>query len=318
MPTASPIISMPPPERRRLLPVPFVLGTALAWALTAQAAPPVVLERIEPRLFGYQLGDVISQQVTLRLAPGVQFDPQSLPRAGKRAGWFMVRGSEVHSDALPDGGTQVSLTLDMQLVNSPTTARTLTVPAVALRFKAAQAISETIPSLTIDAVPLDSGEVRTGLPDVRAARPAPLIDTRPEQHQLQLLGVAALALSVWLVLTLLWRVLRPRELSPFAAAQRDLRRLLRAASSGEGARAAMQRLHRAFDQAAGQRLFGAGVPAFCHRMGADSDLEQRTVAFFSTSQSLFFDTGDTSVPEGLVRELGELCRAWQRFEGRHA
>ncbi len=318
MPTASPIISMPLPERLRPLPGATALCLAMLCSGAASAGPAVVLERVEPRLFGYQLGDVISQQVTLRLAPGVQFDPQSLPRAGKRAGWFMVRDSAFHTEPEADGGVLVALRLDMQLVNSPVTPRALTVPPVALRFKAAQPISETIPSLTIDAVPLDSGEVRTGLPDVRAPRPAPLIDTQPAQRQLHVLGIAAAVLLVWLLLTALLKALRPRALRPFAAAQRDLRRLLRAASSGEGAREAVQRLHRAFDQAAGQRLFGAGVPAFCHRLGADTELERRTVSFFATSQALFFQTGEVTVPEGLARELGELCRAWQRVEGRHA
>ena len=337
MPTASPTISMLPSERprrqrastllgaalvqgaRRVLSATLVLSTALWCCIAAaQAGPPVTIERSDPRLFAYQLGDVISEQITLRLAPGVQFDASSLPRAGKRAGWFTVRDSEVHTSPLTDGGSEVSVRLDVQLVNSPTTARTLTVPPVALRFKAAQPFTDTIPGLTIDAVPLGTGEVRSGLPDVRGARPAPLVDTRPFQDRLHMLGIAAAALACWVLASLLLRWLRPASLRPFAAAQRDLRRLLRAAGAADGAREAVQRLHRAFDQAAGQRLFGPGVPSFCHRMGADADLERRTVAFFTASQALFFDTGAVSVPAGLARDLGELCSAWKRFERRHA
>ncbi|MDE3011784.1 MAG: hypothetical protein KGI67_12940, partial [Pseudomonadota bacterium] len=165
--------------------------------------------------------------------------------------------------------------------------------------------------------------VRTGLPDVRPPRPAPLIDTGRVEQQLRGVTLAAALVAVWLLLVLAWQGLRPGRRTPFAAAQRDLRRLLRNATSLAGARAAVQRVHRAFDEAAGQRLFSAGVAAFCQRMGADATLEKRTESFFGVSQTLFFavtgsgDAAPAAVPDGLARELAELCRAWRKFEGRH-
>lgn len=300
-------------SRRRLLAALLLALPAGAWS----APPAVTIEREDPRLYGYQLGDVIDESVTLHLQPGYALDPQSLPRGGKRAGWFLVRGSSLRQATQADGSTRIDLHLEMQLTNSPTAARTLTVPAVALRFKGPQPLEETIPSLTIDAVPLATGEVRTGLPDVRETRPAPLIDTSRTRARLHWVGIAALLLAAWLAASLSWKRLAARRVRPFAQLQRDLRRLLPATVNGDGARNAVQRVHRAFDEAAGHRLFAAAVPAFCRARGADADLEARTVAFFATSQSLFFAVGDAPVPDTLGRELGELCRAWRRFEGRH-
>lgn len=309
---------MIPSSLLRLLPaVTLTLMLMLAPPLFAGQA--VRIERQDPRLYGYQLGDVISEMVVIRLAPGLEFDPSSLPRAGKRAGWFMVRGSDVRAQPDSDGGTRIDLRLDMQLVNSPTQPRSLTIPAIALRFKGREPVSDTVPSLTIDAVPLGTGEIRTGLPDVRPAHAPPLIPTAQARQGLEGIEIAAAVLAGWLLLTLAVPLLRPRRLRPFAAAQRDLRRLLRGSASPDGARVAVQRLHRAFDEAAGQRLFAAGVPGFCRRLGADAELEQRTRDFFQASQTLFFATGEppAPVPSGLGRELAALCRAWRRFEGRH-
>jgi hypothetical protein len=97
-----------------------------------------------------------------------------------------------------------------------------------------------------------------------------------------------------------------------------LRGLARSAGTTEGTRALLQRMHRAFDQAAGHRLFSEGVAAFCHRMGADAELEKRTQEFFATSQAAFFDTTGTPLPTSLGTELRGLCQAWRRFEGRHS
>jgi len=317
---------MPPPEPVHTRPLPIrllrqlclvLLTGALLPAIPTLAGQAVTIERQDPRLFGYQLGDVISQTATIRLAPGYSLDPQSVPRAGKRAGWFMVRGVAARSTPLADGGTQLQLTLEMQLVNSPKATRTLTIPPVALRFKGKETITDTIPSLTIDAVPLGTGDIRTGLPEVAALRPAPVIATSGTERQLALYAGAAAALLAWIGLAWLIRRWKPRALRPFAAAARELRSLVRHADSLEGACHAVQRLHRAFDEVAGHRLFSEGVPGFCRRLGVDAALETRTVAFFATSQTLFFNPGGGRPPADCARELTELCEAWRRFERRH-
>ena len=296
-----------------------VLLLFLLACLPACAADPsgVTIERVAPRVFGYQLGDVIREDLTIHLPPGQSLDEASLPRVGKRASWFTVKGLVLSTAPQDKGGTLVHLVLDMQLVNSPTVTRTLTIPPVAFTVKGKEPHGETIPSLTIDAVPLGTGEIRTGLPDVWPLRPAPWVPTALLEQHLQALGGVASVLGGWLALALAFRLWRPRKALPFAAARRDLRGVLRRLNTPEDARIAVQRLHRAFDLAAGQRLFSPGVPAFCQRMGVDAALQERTQAFFAASQALFFGTAGTAVPQGLGRDLAALCQAWQRFEGRH-
>ena len=318
--TTLPTISMPLPDAR----LRFLLACATAGLFVclssagALAMAPVTIERSDPRLFAYQLGDVIGERVLIRLAGGYSLDPQSLPRAGKRSGWFMIRSAQVLSSTpYSDGTSGVQLLIEVQLVNSPKTARALTVPPIALHFKGPEAREETIPGLTIDAVPLGTGEVRTGLPDIREPRAPARISLDTERGRLRWSLWLAAAFAAWFAVAMVFRRLGPKPQRPYADAARDLRTLLKSSETLEGARAAVQRVHRAFDQSAGHRLFGEGVPAYCARMGADASLQDRTIAFFALSQTLFFRTGAAEIPPGLGQELTELTHAWQRFEKRH-
>jgi mxaA protein len=281
------------------------------------AAAPISIERQESRLFGYQLGDVIAEINEIRLAPGYRLDAQSLPRIGKRAGWFIVRNAQTRTVAAADGTTVIELRLELQLANSPKNPRMLSVPPFALRFTGPEARVETLPGLTIDAVPLGTGEIRTGMPDVLAPRAPPQIPIAGARAQLKTSAIAAALLGGWLILALAIRRWRPATPRPFAAANRDLRRLAKQALTLDGARAALQRVHRAFDQAAGHRLFGEGAEAYCRRVGADKALSDRTVEFFAQSRELFYRTDAAEVPHSLARDLAALCTAWQRFERRH-
>jgi mxaA protein len=142
--------------------------------------------------------------------------------------------------------------------------------------------------------------------------------TAAASRQLRLIGVASAVLGLWLIVAVLLRRWKPGAQRPVAAACADLRRLRKAAGSLDGARAAIQRVHRAFDQAAGHRLFADGVDAFCRRVGADEDLHRRSVDFYALSRALFFRTGISDVPAGLGQELADLCQAWRSFEKRHS
>ncbi len=312
---------MLPPDpllfRRAIAPCCTAALLALT-ALPALAVVPVQLQRPDIRLFGYQLGDVIVEPIDLVLAPGYSLDPSSLPRAGKRAGWWTLRN--VRSQSAPDaqGGTRLHLDIEVQLVNAPKVPQIINVPPIALRFKGGPTpYTEIVPSLTVDVVPLGTGQVRSDLPDMRGLRPAPLVDDSAARERLHLVGMAGAGLAAWLLLALAVQLLRPRRLRPFAHAARELRRLLKAMDQPDGARTAMQRMHRAFDEAAGQRLFAEAVSDWCHRLGADAALHAQTVQFFARSRTLFFEPEQNGVPAGLRDELRSLARAWQQFERRH-
>ena len=286
----------------------------------AYSKVPVTIEREDPRLFGYQLGDVITESAYIGLASGYHFDPQSLPTNGKRAGWFMVRSSHYEEQALADGSAIGKLTIDFQLINSPSNVRSLTIPPISLKFKGPQNLVDTLPSLTIDAAPLDTGEVRTGLPDAQPQRPAKSITTDETQTLLENLLFIAGIFGIWLIISLFIQRFVKRKTKPFAAAQRDIRRLSRPTLSIESAQTLAQRVHRAFDQSAGYRLFGEGVTLFCEQMNVPEELKSMTESFFETSQRLFFKEQSEEAAEELLSELPKqvrnLVRAWKKFEAK--
>jgi mxaA protein len=319
MPMKLPIISMllkfSPSLIKRV-----VMTIALVFSGHAFSAPPVTIEREDTRLFGYQLGDVITQKVFIGLAPGFHFDPQSLPKNGKRAGWFMVRSTHYDEQASADGSALGKLTIDMQLVNSPNAVRSLTIPPISLKFKGPQNLVETIPSLTIDAAPLATGDIRTGLPDALPPRPAQFIPTEDNKLLLDNLILVAGILSIWVIITLLIQRFASRKSKPFASANTDIRRLSRLPLSPEKGQALAQRVHRAFDQTAGYRLFRENIPAFCEQLNIPQELSLSTDAFFESSQRLFFREQSAEDAQALLsqfpKQVHDLVRAWKKFEAK--
>ena len=302
-------------KKSMLVMASLTLLTASQWAYPKA---PVTIEREDPRLYGYQLGDVITENAYIGLASGYHFDPQSLPKNGKRAGWFMVRASHYSEQALADGSAVGKLTIEMQLINSPSSVRSLTIPPISLKFKGPQNLVDTLPSLTIDAAPLDTGEVRTGLPDAQPLRPAKRIATDDTQALLENLLFLAGILGIWLIISLLIQRFSKRKSKPFASANRDIRRLTRLLVSIESAQALAQSVHRAFDQTAGYRLFREGVPAFCEQLHTPEELRAMTDAFFETSQRLFFkeetEEASTELLSNFSKQVRDLVRAWKKFE----
>jgi len=292
--------------------------TLLSVSQCAYPKAPVTIEREDPRLYGYQLGDVITESAYIGLASGYHFDQQSLPKNGKRAGWFMVRASHYSEQALADGSAIGKLTIDFQLINSPSNIRSLTIPPISLKFKGPQNLVDTLPSLTIDAAPLDTGEVRTGLPDAQPPRPAKLIATGETQALLENLLFLAGMIGIWLIISLLVQRFSKRKSKPFALAHRDIRRLSRLLMSIESAQALAQPVHRAFDQTAGYRLFREGVPVFCEQLHTPEELRAMTDAFFETSQRLFFkeetEEAATELLSNFPKQVRDLVRAWKKFE----
>jgi len=286
----------------------------------SHAAAPITIEREDPRLYGYQLGDVITESVYIGMAAGYHFDPQSLPKNGKRAGWFMVRSSHYTEQSLANGSAIGKLTIDMQLINSPSAVRSLTIPPISLKFKGPQNLVETLPSLTIDAAPLDTGDVRTGLPDAQPLRPAKLIATDETQSLLENLLFLCGILGVWLIIALIVQRFSNRKSQPFAIASRAIGRLSRPPLTIESAQVLAQSVHRAFDQTAGYRLFREGIPAFCEQLHTPAALRDMTDTFYETSQRLFFKEENEAALSALLsdfpQQVRDLVRAWKKFEAK--
>ena len=275
-------------------------------AAAQPAAPPSApagsaAEVLQPRAFGYTVGDLAVQRVRLSLA-GRPFEPASLPAPARVSAWLERRAARV--EAAPDGARW--LVVEYQIVNAPRTLVTIPVPgwdlpgaAGASGLRVAPAALGVAPLTT----PAPPGEALPLRPD----RPAPAIDTGAIQRRLALwLAALAAVLSAWLA-WLAWNAWRDRTTLPFACALRELR-------AQPPAAAAHLALHHAFDRAAGRVVQAASLDALFERAPHLRPLRPQVERFYAQSAELFFGAGlpaDALSPQA-------LCRGLRRLERRHA
>ena len=275
-------------------------------SLPAWAADVAPLHIAEPQAWGHTVGDVLQRRV--HLAPGQQLASDALPKPHRVDTWFELREAR-----LLGSGSAQQLVLDYQLINAPQKVSTLALPALRLPLVGPEKSMLDLPEWPVSAAPLTAEVVlsRAGLP-VQHADIAPLAPSRRPLVQGLLLW-AALALVAAAVLLLRrhpeWASWRRQ--APFRDALRDLRRL----PQEQAAREACQRLHRAFDQAAGAALFGPGLKTWLAQRPGLAPLAPQIESFFAGTQRGFFEVGAPLPP---TAEVLALCRRLAQAEGRGA
>ncbi len=100
-----------------------VVAAAALLAL-ANSVAAVQLETIEPRPFGYTVGDVLERTLRVDRTRDGTLDPASLPKPGRIGRWFQLRAVT----PLPDG-----VRLAYQIVNSPTQPGRENLPSLRVR-----------------------------------------------------------------------------------------------------------------------------------------------------------------------------------------
>ena len=87
---------------------------------------------VEPRAFGYFLGDVLRRDVMLTLRHGARIEPASLPRPGPLNYWLDLRSVDVvENDST--GATQVKVALAYQAFYAALDPRRLEIPGFTLK-----------------------------------------------------------------------------------------------------------------------------------------------------------------------------------------
>ncbi|MBV8209074.1 MAG: hypothetical protein JO133_03330 [Burkholderiaceae bacterium] len=221
-----------------------VFAAVLMWLTPTRA-----VEVIEPRAFGYTVGDALQRQVIVDRNRDGALDPASLPKPGRYGRWFQLR--EVV--ALPDG-----VRLAYQIINTPMHLEAENLPSLDVHVidPGGRSRDADIGPFTIMVGPvssigpnetIDADKVR---PDLN---PKP-IDTsglrrRILGYALMLVVLAAVQLAPILTRRLGWR-----RAGPFARALRALRQRALRASDPATRSAALLRLHAAFDEVAGRTL----------------------------------------------------------------
>jgi mxaA protein len=287
----------------------LALFAPLAWA----AVPVTRLESVEPRAFGYTLGDVIERRVIVEVQSPYALAPKSLPRPGRIGAWLELRVPDVKA-IRSDGGNRYEIALVYQLVNSPNEVRTLALPQADLEFSGgARPIRETIPEFLFTAGPLTPEQIvaRGPLDEMQPDVAPPPVPT--DAIRKRLAGYAAAAAVVLLILAYaMWGIpFLERTRGPFARAIGEVKRLARARDEA-ATRKAIRRIHRAFDETAGRAVFASEVPSFLARHPRYASLGPEIARFFELSRQEFFAGGARE--SGALPWLAGFCRECRNRE----
>lgn len=268
----------------------IALAIALSLARTDASGPAVV----QPRPFGHVIGEVVTQRI--RLDAG--FAPAAVVVPARVGAWFERRALRLEAEA---DGTRW-LAVDYQLVNVPTHAATLRLPAWQLP-SANGAPALPVAAATLAVAPLLEGDADAA---PRPDRDAPGIALAPLRRSLAQAVAATLAIvlawSAWWA----WRQWRARRSQPFARALHALRDEVDEAT-------AWRRLHAAFDSTAGEVLRPATLDRLFERAPHLRPEHAIIERFYAESAMRFFGGTAASAP---VSPLA-VCRALRRLERAH-
>ena len=274
--------------------------TASTDTVSVDAVSVKVIE--QPRSFGYTLGDILTQRVLLP-SEGETFEPAGTPRYERVGVWFERRAPRLETDT----AGRRWLAVDYQIITSPPSLMTITVPAWTIADRTGTR-RLAIDGWKISVSPLTPAQIfaGNGFQALRPDQPAPTIPTQPMQRRLTVWTSAlALTLALWMGWTL-WRNWRAAISQPFARALRDIRQL------DETSPDAWRALHRAFDRTAGL----AAQPATLGQLFVNAPqllpMRPEIERFFAQSTELFFGQGLPVHPVSVRK----LCTALRRIEKR--
>lgn len=270
----------------------FTLSLAVAATLAATLAaaqPAPTVSTIEPRAYGWQLGDVMRREVIIDAPEAFTLEVDSLPRPGRVGSAFELRHATIDTTRTANGRRH-RLQLAYQVFLSPQAVKTLELPPLTLRFAAGGRSQDVrVDAWPVTVAPLVPVEVspRRGLGELQPDEPPPAIDTTATRLRLWLCAAAAALIALALThlyVGLPWLARRQR---PFESAWRALRRL-QGKDTAARRRAAFEQLHAALNRSAGAALFEGGVDAFVAQRPAFAPLLEDLRQFFQRSRHEFF------------------------------
>ena len=291
-------------------------AVAVAWLLaagTAHAGDATQLEAftVEPRAFGYQVGDVLQRHIVVTVPAGLMLDAASLPRPGARGHALELRELRRQS-----GAGREELWLHYQVFLAPQAVRTLELPSLSLHFEGQPRAQDLrVDAWPVTVAPLVPLEVspRHGLGELQPDAPLPHITTQSLRTRLVAYAIVATLLLATLGFVHLAGSWWGRRRRPFARAWAAMHALPRGDDPAAW-RVACERLHAAFNEAGGEVLFEHGVHRFVARRPAFQALQDDMRRFLQLSRRGFF--GDSAPEPGELAWLvafGRRCRDAERF-----
>jgi len=266
----------------------------LATPLAAQDTPSrtVSVTTVEPRSFGYFVGDLLTREIDVTVADPLRLEKASQPEPRRLSYWLDLKSVDIEETA-ERGGMRYRLKLVYQTFYVPISPTPRTLPALTLRFTDGdEAVVAEVPSFSFVMAPLrevkpqmppegPEGYLRPDIvPHASSTR-----DSRIGFGTGLLITFAALVLYAYYAA---WWPFGKRPARPFTQTARALRRLQRQPEDGNSFRNGLLDLHRAFDATAGRRLLAEDVPRFLSAHAQFRPFAPEIERFFATSRQAFF------------------------------
>jgi mxaA protein len=290
------------------------LAAALSFLLLLPAgyAPASDMRVIEPRAFGYFLGDTLTRKVEIQGSEGETLVPGSLPVPGALSHWLELRKIDTSSKRNGDGVLH-TVTLEYQIFYAALDTRPLVIPAIDLMLMKQGDASRTVtvPALPMTVSPLreispgkDSSGATTLLrPDTVPA----FVPVAPIKTGMLISFGAALAAFALLARQLAWWPFRHRPARAFSVAAREIAALTRSGPADHDAYdKVLTLMHRAIDQTAGRRVLPDDLDRFLEQRPQYRTSRDELGAFFDASRTVYFGG---RIEEGLSRFPPEKVRA---------
>lgn len=280
----------------------------LTWVSPADAAtsPVVQVTTVEPRSFGYFVGDLFTREIDVVLPKSYRLDTALEPIPGRLTYWLDLRSVNV-TETTASGQRHYRLVLEYQTFYVALSPTAVLIPGLDLRFSNSNgsAVAE-VPLLPLVMAPLREVLVEKpegGAPGYLKADAVP-----PERSTLNAsIGIGAGAVVALLALMLLahhqaWWPFRTRSERPFTRATRAIKGRLAGARDQEAYGAGLLDLHRAFDKSAGRRLLAEDVPGFLDSHPQYQPLGGDISRFFAYSRRAFFSNDMAGAADGMPLE----------------
>lgn len=275
-----------------------------AGGAVAQSVPATVLQ---PRAFGYTIGDVLEQRVLLQ-AGGKDLGNVAAPSVGRTGLWLERRASHVETDA--EGRRW--MVIGYQIVNAPQTLTRIALPA--LKLGTASGVALQIAEWPASVGPLMPAEA-FGAGDLQPMRPdrdAPRAAIAPLRQRLEI--AAGLLIATLLAWTgwWLWRNRREAGRLPFARLWQRMRHV--DARDADTSADAWLGLHHALNETAGHVVHAGALTMLFDRAPHLQPLRERIERFYRQSAQRYFSSPSASSVE--PHALRDLCRALYLAERR--
>jgi mxaA protein len=296
-----------------------LVAVALMSAAAALARAPA-LSVSDTRPFGYFIGDAVRRDVLLRVGPGDALDTASLPRPGPLNYWLELSNVDLSTSAEGDD-TLYRLALTYQTFYAPLDTRRLSIPAFKLKLTGATDAEITVPEFGFIMSPIrqlfaEKGQSSDTATRLRPDYLAPKVTTGGERTLMLASGLAAFAALIGLAWHNAWWPFHRRPARPFTDAARFLKANGARLQGAVGYRAALLKLHRAFDLAAGRRVLSDDVGEFLRQHPEYAPYSAEVKRLFATSRRAFFandvDQARAQMPLPALAELSTRLSAAER------